>query len=100
MPLNVKDMWIDVGFRITDQGTVADLQTLRSKGDIGWAKPLLTSIAGRRYTPAKAGSADSVRTERYTYTSGLEAGTGSHPTQHSPNARVEYFDLSDIAAAN
>jgi tetratricopeptide (TPR) repeat protein len=100
MPLNVKDMWIDVGFRITDQGTVADLQTLRSKGDIGWAKPLLTSIAGRRYTPAKAGSADSVRTERYTYTSGLEAGTGSHSTQHSPNARVEYFDLSDIAAAN
>ena len=100
MPLNVKDMWIDVGFRITEQGTVADLQTLRSRGEIGWAKPLLTSIAGRRYTPAKAGSPDSVRTERYTYTSGLENETGTRSSQHSPNARVEYFDLSDISAAN
>ena len=100
MPLNVEDMWIDVGFRITEQGTVGDLQTLRSHGDIGWAKPLLASIAGRRYTPARAGSPDSIRTERYTYTSGLESGTGTHAVWHSPNARVEYFDLSDIAAAN
>src|SRR3954468_15196035 len=30
MPLNVEDMWIDVGFRITPEGKVSDLQTLRS----------------------------------------------------------------------
>ena len=98
MPLNVEDMWLDVGFRITSEGKVADVQTLRSHGNIGWAKPLLASIQGRRYTPAHPSSPGTYRTERYTYTSGLEAGTASHGQQHSPNARVEYIDLSDIAA--
>jgi hypothetical protein len=100
MPLNVQDMWMDVGFRIMPDGKVSNVQVLRSHGDIGWAKPLLASIAGRRYTPPRVGSAQAVRTERYTYTSGLEEGTGTHRAQHSPNARVEYFDLSDISAPN
>ncbi len=100
MALNVEDMWIDVGFHITDQGTVADLQVLHSHGDNGWSKPLLASIAGRRYTPPTPGSPLTKRAERYTYTSGLETGTASHMTQHSPDARVEYLDLSDIAAVN
>ena len=98
MPLNVEDMWLDVGFRITPDGKVAELQTLRSHGNIGWAKPLLASIEGRRYTPPRPTAPGTYRTERYTYTSGLEAGTASHGQQHSPNARVEYLDLSDIAA--
>ena len=97
MPLAVEDMWIDVGFHITPQGKVSDAQILRSHGDTGWSKPLLASIAGRRYTPPRPGTAN-YRTERYTYTSGLEAATGSHQELHSPNARVEYFDLSDISA--
>lgn len=96
MPLSVRDMWIDVGFHINQDGSVSDVQVLRSRGALGWSKPLLASIAGRRYTPAAASSA--YRTERYTYTSGLEQGTASHGSQHSPMARVEYFDLSDIAA--
>jgi len=100
MPLNVEDMWIDVGFRITPEGRVSDLQVLRSHGEIGWSKPLLVSIAGRRYTPANPASPASQRSERYTYTSGLEAGTASRKAQHSPNARVEYLDLSDISAPN
>jgi hypothetical protein len=100
MALNVEDMWVDVGFRITDQGKVADVRVLRSRGDTGWAKPLLASIAGRRYTPPAPGSSLAQRTERYTYTSGLEPGAASHSNQHSPNARIEYMDLSDIAAVN
>lgn len=94
--LNVEDMWIDVGFRISPQGRVQDLEVLRSKGSRSWARPLLKSIARRRYTPAKADSPASVRRERYTFTSGLEAGSGSKAKQHSPHARVEYFDLSDV----
>ena len=99
MPLNVEDMWIDVGFRITPEGKVSDVEVLRSRGEKGWAKPLLASVSGRRYTPTKA-AAGIYRTERYTYTSGLEAGTASKKAQHSPNARVEYLDLSDITAPN
>jgi hypothetical protein len=100
MPLNVEDMWIDVGFNITPQGTVSNLQVLRKHGDPGWAKPLLTSIQGRRYTPAEPSAPGSYRKERYTFTSGLQAGAGTHMAQHSPTPRVEYLDLSDISAAN
>jgi len=98
MGINTEDMWLDVGFHIDADGRVSDLQVLRSRGDQGWSKPLLASISGRRYTPPQNGSI--YKTERYTYTSAVEAGTGTHGEQHSPAARVEYFDLSDIAAAN
>ena len=98
MGINVRDMWLDVGFSIMPDGRVSDVQVLRSKGKQGWAKPLLASVAGRRYTPPGDGAAI-YRTERYTYTAGLEQGTASHQNQHQPTARVEYFDLSDIAAS-
>jgi hypothetical protein len=100
MPLNVEDMWVDVGFLITSEGKVSDVKVLRSHGATGWARPLIASIGGRRYTPAEAGSPASYRRERYTFTSGLEAGAGTKMAQHSPQPRVEYFDLSDISAAN
>jgi tetratricopeptide (TPR) repeat protein len=100
MPLNVEDMWIDVGFHITADGKVSDLKIERSKGDIGWSKSLVRSIAGRRYTPADPASPFAYRRERYTYTSGLEEGAGTHSALHSPQPRVEYMDLSDLAEAN
>ena len=58
MPLNVEDMWIDVGFHITEQGKVSDVQVLRSHGDTGWSKPLLASLGG---PPLHAGAADRAR---------------------------------------
>ena len=97
LALNVEGMWMDVGFTISPQGRVEGLEVLRSKGSRGWAQPLLKSIKGRRYTPAQAAKA-AYRRERYTYTSGLEPGSGTKAKRHSPNARVEYFDLSDISA--
>jgi hypothetical protein len=98
--LNVEDMWIDVGFTISPTGRVENLEVLRSRGSRSWARPLLKSIAGRRYTPAIAGSPASLRRERYTFTSGFEPGSGTKAKTHSPNARVEYFDLSDISASD
>ena len=100
MALNVEDMWMDVAFTISPTGRVEGVQVLRSKGGLSWAKPLLKSIAGRRYTPAKQGSAASYRRERYTFTSGLEHGSGTKSKRHSPNARVEFFDLTDIKATD
>ena len=100
MALNVEDMWIDVGFRISSSGRVESLEVLRSKGGQSWAKPLLKSIAGRRYTPINPASPAALRRERYTFTSGLEPGVASKSKQHSPNARLEYFDLSDIHSAD
>ena len=88
------DMWIDAAFKIADDGKVSDLKVSRSSGDIFWAKPLLASIKGRRYTPGKPGSAATKRLERYTYTSGYERKTEGRMADRSPQGRIEYIDLS------
>lgn len=93
---DTEDRWLDVVFRINDRGRVEDLEVAKSKGDIAWATPLLLSIKDRRYTPTFLGKEVSTRRERYTYTSSVENGVGSHLQAHSPNTRVEYLDLSDL----
>jgi len=95
---NFDDMWADITFRIMPDGKVADVKIIRSKGDLYWTKPLLISLGGRRYTAGKPNDALSLRTERYTYTSGYEVQTGTRGMQRSPKARVEYIDLSDITS--
>ena len=95
---NFDDMWADVRFRIMPDGKVSDVQIVRSKGDLFWTKPLLVSLSMRRYTAGKPDHPSALRTERYTYTSGYEGQTGTRAQQRSPKARVEYIDLSDIAA--
>jgi hypothetical protein len=98
IPENYDDMWVDVAFRITTEGKVSDSKIVRSKGNLQWTRPLMASIAMRRYTAGKPGDPSSVRTERYTYTSGYEVQTASRTAQRSPKARVEFIDLSDVAA--
>lgn len=93
----VDDMWLDVAFRVTPDGKVADVKVARSHGGTSWAKPLLASIEGRRYTAGDPNSPTSRRLERYTYTSGLERTSTTHSWSHSPDTRVEYMDLSDDA---
>lgn len=90
---NYDDMWVDVAFNISPDGTVSNLRMARSRGDTFWARPLLKSIAGRKYTPAKAGSPGSSRLERYTLTSGYEGKSHSRMAGRSPNGRVEFIDL-------
>jgi hypothetical protein len=93
---NFDDKWIDVGFRISPDGRVEDLEVVRRSADPHWADPLLVSIRGRRYA---AGDAATYRLERYTYTSGFQHNdTGTHISGRSSRARVEYFDLSEGAA--
>ena len=98
IPGNFDDMWVDVAFRITPEGKVSDAKIVRSKGDLQWTRPLMTSIALRRYTAGRPSDPSSVRTERYTYTAAYEGQTGSRTAQRSPKARVEYIDLSDVAS--
>jgi hypothetical protein len=90
---NFDRQWIDVGFRVTPDGKVDDLQILRSHGDTAWSRPLLQAIAGRLYSRT-AKPQGSQRVERYTYTSFWSDVTGSRLRQRSPNARIEYLDLT------
>ena len=99
LPGNFDDMWIDVAFHIDPAGRVVDPRIVRSSGDRAWSKPLMASIRHRRYTPGTPGDPASAKRERYTYTSGYERATTTRSATRSPMARVEYLDLSDIAAA-
>jgi hypothetical protein len=88
---NFDKTWIDVGFRVQSDGRVVGLEVLHKSGGSSWAEPLLKSIAGRLYAPAR----DSLYLrERYTYTAGYQDQTGSHLRLRSPRARVEYLDLT------
>ena len=90
--LNFENKWIEVGYWIQPDGRVSDLEIVRhGRGSLGWETPLLESIRGRRFS---TGTDSTYRLERYTFTAGSEAATGSHITQRSPNARLEYFDLT------
>jgi hypothetical protein len=92
---NLERLWVDVGFWVTPQGRVSELEILRSSGPTHWAEPVIKSIAGRLYSPAADGVMDGTyRIERYTYTAFLQAATGTRLRQRSSNARVEYLDLT------
>lgn len=88
---NFDKLWIDVGFWVQPNGRVSDLEVLRKSGDPSWAEPLLRSIGGRLYAPARDAS---YRVERYSYTASYEDQTGTHLRLRSPRARVEYLDLT------
>jgi hypothetical protein len=88
---NFDDRWIDVGFWVTQDGKVSDAEILRSRGPTQWTQPLLASIAGRAYSPIEEAT---YRVERYSYTSRWMNVTGTRLRQRSPNARIEYVDLT------
>lgn len=83
---------VDVSFWITADGHVGDLEIIQHRGSKGWEKPLLESIAGRRYSAAEA---PSFRLERYTMTAPLEIGSRSRIPVRVPRTIVEYFDLTN-----
>jgi len=86
-------MWVDVSFFVQPNGTVSDVEVVRSEKDTFWAKPLLKAIQGRKYTPF-AGTRPYPKVERYTYTAGYDRLTGTRIPARSPTARIEYLDLS------
>lgn len=94
---NFDDRWVDVGFWVTADGRVSDAEILRSSGTTDWARPLMDSIAGRIYSPAAGNMDGTYRVERYTFTSLWADQTGSRLRARSPNARIEYLDLTNDA---
>jgi hypothetical protein len=94
MPDNFRDKWIDVGFWIMPDGHVDGVEIQRSGGEAHWADPLIESIRGRIYSTA---TEPTYRLERYTYTSRYERATESRMVQHTPQARLEYLDLTGNA---
>lgn len=93
------DQWVDLSFYVTPDGRVADVGILRTSPKLQfdlWVKPILGSIAQRRYLPMKRDPNDPgvLRVERYTLTSLMEQRTGSRISQRGPEPRIESLDLS------
>lgn len=92
--------WVDVGFWIGADGKVSDVEILRSSGDNGWAKPVLSNISRRVYAPLKTGG-DSTpgfyMIERYTLTARVSDGpeTGTHLRTREAKPRIERLDLTE-----
>jgi tetratricopeptide (TPR) repeat protein len=91
---NFDNTWVDIGFWVTPDGKVSDPEILRSRGDTGWAQPLLRSVAGRIYSPISDPDG-TYRVERYTWTSLWEYDhTGTHMRMRSADGRIEFLDLT------
>ena len=93
------DYWADVGFWITGQGRVEDVEVLRSHGPQHWLQPVLGSIAGRLYAPP-ASNELSFRVERYRFTSLLERRSDRRTVAHSAQGRIEMLDITNSASAD
>ena len=96
---NYDGEWVDIGFWVTPDGRVTDADVLRGgKGADTpyWAKPIIKSIAARRYAPLRmdASQPGILRVERYTLTSRITTQTGSRLLVREPSPRIEMLDLS------
>lgn len=93
------DYWADVGFWISSEGRVEDVEVLRSHGPQYWMRPVLGSIAGRIYSPPGSGEL-AYRVERYRFTSLLERRSDRRVLVHSAQGRIEMLDITNSATAS
>jgi hypothetical protein len=90
-------LWVDIGFGIRDDGTVATPEVLRSSRTSGWASPLLKMVGARRYTPSTGNdeTPGHYRVERYTLTADFGTPIGSLIRRRVSTPRFEQLDLTD-----
>ena len=88
--------WVDVGFWIRPDGSVADAEFLRGRGERRWARPVLALVSGRRYAPVRAdpGEPGTYRVERFTATADFITPAGSVIRRRAGAAKVVSQDLS------
>lgn len=99
---NRNGQWVDVGFWIGQDGKVSDVEVLRQKGSVDWARPVMKSIARRVYAPLRQ-DGDSTpgfyMVERYTLTARVAEGeeTGTHLRVRESRPRIEMLELTSDA---
>lgn len=89
--------WIDVGFWINPDGSVANPAVLRaSKQQQFWEKRLLRVIANRRYAPFDLAARQfaQFRIERFTYTSDYGNIKGTRIRLRTTPPKIESIDLT------
>lgn len=91
-PPTIMTSWVDVAYRINPDGSVSDVRVERSSHGRNWAAPLLSYIAGRRYSVTEQGRE---RVERFTLTADYYVRIGSLIRRRSVAPRFVGSLLSD-----
>ena len=96
---NYDGQWADVGFFVTRDGKVGDIDILREgpKLDRSWVKPITEAIARRRYAPLDLPPGDPglLRVERYSLTAfWIKDATGTRIPTREATPRVQMIDLT------
>jgi len=92
--------WADIGFLVTRDGSVSDVQILRGNRQLGWTAPYLKQVESRRYAPLAlaAGEPGRYRIERFTLRAPLRVPIGSLIRQRGGAPEVEVLDLTKMDA--
>jgi hypothetical protein len=90
--------WVDIGFLVTPDGTVSDVEVLRGNRSKEWAKPYLEQVASRRYVPptVPAGSPGRYRIERFTLRATRQVPIGSLVAQPVGTSELRVLDLTKV----
>lgn len=96
---NYDGQWVDIGFWVTPEGKVSDINILREgpKLDRDWVKPITESIGRRRYAPLAMPKDEPglLRVERYSLTAFIiEGPTGTRIATRESIPRVQMIDLT------
>lgn len=96
---NYDGQWADVGFFVTRDGKVSDIDILREGPslDRSWVKPITEAIARRRYAPLDLPPGDPglLRVERYSLTAfWIKDATGTRIPVREARPRVQMIDLT------
>ncbi len=95
---NVERQWIDIGFWITPDGGVRDIDVVRrsSKYAGDWEEAVTKSIGSRRYSASKVDATDRefYRVERFTLTAPYQNATGSRIRSRAASPVIELADLT------
>jgi hypothetical protein len=86
--------WVDIGFWIKPDGSVDDAAILRGSRRLEWARPLLGTISGRRYSASTIAGAGSYHVERYTLTADYGTPIGSLVRRRADHPRFEMMEMS------
>lgn len=93
-PLPAQLSWADIGFLIRPDGTVETPEILRGSPKQGWSRPVLATIAARRYAPMRVPAAQLYRIERWTIAADYMIPSGSLILRPVGTSRYAQVDLS------
>lgn len=91
--------WVDIGFWVRPDGSVAEAEVLRGSRNRGWTEDVVRTVQGCRYAPfaAEAGSEGRYKIERVTLTYQHQTPAGSLIRRRSglPSYRFEELKIEN-----